>query len=144
MKHTYILEEGIWRASGQYWDENQNCINVQGKTEITHNKSNWILDGYMELQLDNPIKFFNKYTIEPVKPERDYTFWTSENPALGTLIGSFMIINDTILSKYQSEDGQYSGVESLIITNSNFYKNRGFAFHNKQKLSSWAIELHRE
>lgn len=97
----------------------------------------------MELQIDNPIKFFNKYTIEPIGSGRDFTFWTSTNPALGILAGRFMIVSDTILSSYESEDGQYSGIESLIILDSETYRNRGFAFHNQNKLSSWEVELSR-
>ena len=61
MKHTYILEEGMWRASGKYHDANQNCIPVIGETKITHNELNWILDGYMELQIDNPITSHTNY-----------------------------------------------------------------------------------
>lgn len=67
MKHTYILEEGIWRASAKYYDANQNCIPVIGETKITHNELNWILDGYMELQIDNPI------TSHTIIDPRDYS-----------------------------------------------------------------------
>lgn len=141
MNHTYILEEGNWKATGKYYDENQNCVEVSGETQIIHKDEIWILDGFMELKLDDPIKFFNKYSIEPFEPEKDYTFWSSINPALGTLIGKFMIVNDTILSYYQSEDGQYSGSESLVFINSKLYKNRGFAFHKKNKHSSWEVDL---
>ena len=143
MKHTYILEEGTWKATGRYYDEYHNCTEISGETQIIHNNEVWILDGYMELKLDDPVKYFNKYTIQPVDPEKDYTFWSSENPALGTLLGKFMFTGDTILSSYHSEDGQYSGSESLILVDPRSYKNRGFAFHNKAKLSSWAVDLYR-
>ncbi len=141
MKHTYILEEGVWKAFGKYYDENQNCIEVSGETNIIHKDDAWILDGFMELKLENPIKFFNKYTIEPFKPDKDYTFWSSINPALGKLAGKFMVVSDTILSSYHSENRQYSGTESLILVGLELYKNRGFAFYNKNKLSSWEVNL---
>ena len=140
MNHTYIFEEGIWKASGKFYDENNNCTEVTGETEIKH-KGAWILDGYMELKLDDPIRFSNKYTIEPIGQGKDFTFWSSVNPILGTLLGKFMIIGDTILSSYESEDGQYSGTESLTILDSETYKNRGFAFHNTIKLSTWEVDL---
>lgn len=141
MKHTYILEEGIWKATGRYCDESQNYIEVSGETQITHDEETWILDGFMELKLVDPITFFNNYSIDPFEPEKDYTFWSSVNPALGKLTGKFMIIGDTILSSYQSEDGQYSGSESLLLIDPKLYRNRGFAFQNKSKLSSWEVDL---
>jgi hypothetical protein len=141
MKHTYVFKEWNWKASGKYYDESQNCIDVYGEIEIEHHEENWIINGFMELKLDNPVRFYNKYIIEPIGYEKDFTFWSSVNPALGTLLGKFMIIGDTILSSYCSEDGQYSGTESLILVDSQSYKNRGFAFHNKNKLSSWEVEI---
>ena len=95
----------------------------------------------MELAFDTPVKFTNRYSIEPIALGKDFTFWSSTNPALGTLLGKFMIIGDTILSSYTSEDGQYSGSESLIFVDKKTYKNRGFVFHNKKKLSSWKVDL---
>ncbi|WP_092476202.1 hypothetical protein [Desulfotruncus arcticus] len=71
----------------------------------------------------------------------DFTTWQSYNPALGLLIGKFMVIEDTILSTYVSEDGDYSGPESLVKISDNLYKTKGFAFKGNSKLSSWSVEL---
>ena len=53
-------------------------------------------------------------------------------------------LGDTILSAYTSEDGQYSGSESLVFVDKETYQNRGFAFHNRNKLSSWEVDLNRK
>ncbi|HOM03198.1 MAG TPA: hypothetical protein PLH43_10265 [Acetivibrio sp.] len=143
MKHTYIFEEGNWKAEGLYFDHENNCVGVYGETSIKHLKDEWILDGFMELKTENPIRFFNKYSIKPISDRKDYTSWTSENPALGKLIGKFMIIGDTILSSYISENGIYSGTESLFKIDENTYLNRGFAFNRENKLSSWEVKLER-
>jgi hypothetical protein len=144
MKHTYLFEEGLWLASGNYYDENQRCIEITGETRIQHREESWILDGHMELKLDRPITFSNRYTIEPVREGQDYTTWSSVNPALGTILGSFMIVGDTILSSYKSKNGQYSGTESLVFASTAIYRNRGFAFHKNNKLSSWEVDLIRK
>ncbi|SFH41029.1 hypothetical protein SAMN05660649_05108 [Desulfotomaculum arcticum] len=52
-----------------------------------------------------------------------------------------MVIEDTILSTYVSEDGDYSGPESLVKISDNLYKTKGFAFKGNSKLSSWSVEL---
>jgi len=101
------------------------------------------MDGFMELKLDKPVRFYNTYSIAPISDQTDYTQWTSENPDLGKLIGKFMIVGDTILSSYISENGLYSGAESLLKIDDNKYLNRGFAFHGKKKLSSWEVTLER-
>jgi len=54
-----------------------------------------------------------------------------------------MIIGDTILSSYISENGVYSGSESLYRINENKYLNRGFAFNGEDKLSSWEVTIER-
>lgn len=143
MKHTYIFEEGNWKASGLYYDHEANQVKVFGETTIKHRKDEWVLDGFMELKLETPIRFFNKYSILPMPIGKDYTKWTSENPALGKLIGKFMIVGDTILSVYISENGIYSGSESLFRIDENKYLNRGFAFNGENKLSSWEVTLER-
>ena len=143
MKHSYIFEEGIWSASGRYYDKNQACISLSGKTKISHKNDHWVLDGFMELALDKPVKFTNRYSIEPIASEKDFTFWSSINPALGKLLGKFMIIGDTILSSYASENGLYSGSESLILIDKKTYKNKGFTFRGRNKFSSWEVDLNR-
>ncbi len=143
MNHSYILEEGNWKASGLYFDPEGNQFEVYGETTIKHLRDEWVLDGFMELKLADPARFFNKYSITPLPVDKDYTGWSSENPALGKLIGRFMIIGDTILSTYSSENGAYSGAESLLLIDENTYHNRGFAFNGDDKLSSWTVTLKR-
>lgn len=54
-----------------------------------------------------------------------------------------MIIDDTILSSYRSDNGEYSGAESLTQVNETTYRSRGFTLKGDRKLSSWAVELKR-
>ena len=143
MRHTYILVEGKWKAKGVYYDQEANKLEVTGETTIEHLPDEWILDGFMELKTEEPIRFYNKYSIIPKEEDKDFTVWTSVNPALGRLKGKFMIIGDTILSSYISEDGVYSGAECLYRISENKYLNRGFAFNGEEKLSSWAVILER-
>ncbi len=143
MEHTYLLEEGKWNATGFYSDDNTGIVKVQAYTTTTHSDDIWINDGSMKLLIDPPIEFFNRYEIVPLAKNADMTSWQSFNPALGMLKGSFMIVEDSILSKYSSKDGIYSGFEYLKKIDDNTYENRGFAFVNDAKLSSWAVVLKR-
>ncbi|GBF34963.1 hypothetical protein DCCM_4084 [Desulfocucumis palustris] len=93
----------------------------------------------MKLLLDNPIEFHNKYEITPFNKE--HTGWQSYNPDLGTLIGKFMIIENTIISTYVSQNGEYSGSECLVKTSDAIYKAKGYALKGDEKLSSWSVDL---
>ena len=141
MNHTFLFQEAIWKATGKYSDPNNNIIQVEGETKITHLGDKWLLKGSMKLILDNPIEFQNNYEIVPFKDCKDFTNWKSYNPALGNLSGKFMVVSDSLISSWISEDKNYSGVETLIKIGDKLYHSRGFAFKGDEKLSSWSVEL---
>ncbi|MBR9999546.1 MAG: hypothetical protein KFF73_11275 [Cyclobacteriaceae bacterium] len=142
-RHTYLFETGKWKAIGTYFDENGIPVNVTGESSMDVTKKIWTLHGFMELQLDDPIKIFNRYIIKPFDPQKDHTTWISENPALGKLKGRFTIVNDMIISQYQSEDGKFSGSEVLLFIDDDQYQNWGVVFENDFKISSWEVMLER-
>jgi hypothetical protein len=142
-RHTYLFETGHWKAIGTYFDENGYPLGVVGESSLEITDKVWTLKRYMELQLHEPVKIFNKYYIKPFEDQKDYTTWISENPALGKLKGHFTIVNDSILSLYQSENGKYSGSEVLLYIDEDHYQNWGAAFEEKRKMSSWEVMLER-
>ena len=141
MNHTFLFQEGTWKAAGNYSGPNNKIIQVEGESKITHLKDKWLLEGYMKLLIDNPIEFQNIYEIVPFEDGKDYTKWRSYNPALGNLFGKFLIISDCLISSWMSEDKNYSGVETLIKIDDNLYHSRGFAYKGEEKLSLWSVYL---
>ncbi len=146
MKHTFLLEEGIWSATGLYSDEKGSQIEVKAETICKHFKDKWVNEGIMKLEVEegSVVEIRNDYKIEPFTPNREYTSWTSVNPSLGELKGLFIIVEDMILSKYNSNDGGYQGMESLYMQDINTYINRGALFKDYVKVSSWAVTLKRK
>lgn len=143
MKHTFLFEQGKWIASGVYYDEHNNEIQIEGQTVITHGGTYWVNDGYMKLLLSEPIEYLNRYEIVPFVGDSWITSWQSDNPALGRLKGVFTIVKDSIISKYESEDKRYSGCEYLLKIDDKTYENRGVVFKGNDQLSSWAVQLKR-
>lgn len=141
MKHTYLFKEGKWSAKGFYYDDAVTKAQIESHTFITHEIGIWVLDGSMKLLTNEPIEFSNRYEIIPFKNGSDMTSWKSYNPALGELIGTFIIIEDSILSKYSTADQKYSGFEYLKQIDEATYENRGFAMAGAKKLSSWSVLL---
>lgn len=139
MNHTFLFTEGVWLAKGVYYDEQNNVIKAEGRVVISHQEQLWINEGVMSLMLDSPIELKNRYEIKPF--QGDFTSWQSFNPALEKLIGKFMVVEDTIISTYTTENNDYSGSECVVKINDTLYIAKGFAFQGDTKLSSWSMEL---
>ncbi len=141
MKHTFLFRRGKWTGTGTYFDENNNSCPVEGETTIIHEGEIWKNQGYIKLLIEHPVLFKNNYEIIPFKSDEDFTTWTSTNPDIGKLIGKFVIIDDTIISSYHSENLEYNGGEILVKIDDETYKSRGYLFKEDKKVSSHAVEL---
>jgi hypothetical protein len=141
--HTFLLKPGVWRAEGWYTDAAGQSLPVDGETRISHSTETWIIDGWMRLPGDPPLELRNRYEVVPLPAGGDHTSWSSLNPALGALNGSFVLAGDSILSTYRSTDGQYVGIEYLLQINERMYQNRGALLAGAQRISTWLITLKR-
>ena len=142
MKHTFILQEGKWQATGHYFDDQGKAIPIEGSARITHLKQFWLNESRMKLLLeDKPVGIVNDYEITPFEAGSDTTTWKCFNPSLGHLYGKFVIVGDSILSICDSKEGTYTATEYLVKITDDHYKNRGAFFRGDQKVSSWEIEL---
>lgn len=139
--HTFLFNEGLWEASGTYYDAQGNRLSNEGQTVITHGPDLWISEGSMKIIGENPMEFHNRYEIIPFAPGFDFTTWRSFNPDLETLHGHYVIVEDAIISPWQSETGEFWGTEFLVQVSETVYRGRGYAFRQGQKLSSWAVQL---
>ena len=144
LKHTYILEEGVWKASGFYYDEFNNTFPLEAETRTVHKDEEWIHEGNMIVKSEKPIEISNKYEIIPFKKNQNFTNWVQFNLTLGIITGKFMIVDNVILSNYRSETGEYTGTEVLTQIDEKTYLNKGFAFRGNEKLSSWSAELQKQ
>ncbi len=139
MKHTYLFQEGTWNTKGTYYDENNNPLSVEGQSEITHLKELWFNDSYMSVQGDTPVKLINKYEIAPF--EKEFTMWQSVNPALGRLLGRFVVVEDSIISLFSSGNGEYFGSEFVTKINDSEYTGKGVLYNAAGRISSWSVQL---
>jgi len=144
LQHTFLFEEGYWKASGYYYTETGQAHPVEGQVRIYHEDNLWINDGVMKVVGQESIEIRNRYEVLPWEEGKELTTWVSLNPGLGLLEGTFTITGDCILSEYQAEKGDFSGAEVLIQTSADRYLNRGvLVYQRKEKLSSWSVELNR-
>lgn len=144
LEHSFLFEEGYWKASGCYYTEKGVAHQVEGRVRIYHEDDLWINDGVMKVVGQEAIEIRNRYEIIPWAQGGELTTWVSMNPGLGVLEGTFTIVGDSILSAYRAEKGDFSGAEVLMRTSPDCYLNRGvLVYKGKEKLSSWSVELKR-
>ena len=139
--HTFLFREGLWAVRGYYSDQGESRFPVRGEIRITQEKNVWISDGLLLVLATPASKICNRYEIIPFKKGRDYTSWKSVNPALGDLVGRFVVFDDSIISNYTSKNYEFSGNEFFLRVDSKHYWNRGVLFQGDHKLSSWGLEL---
>ena len=142
MGHTFLFEEGRWKAEGFFRDAEGLTVTVRGETRISHGENHWIMDGFMEIEGEVPRRIENRYVIEPFNG-RDITSWSSENPALGTLVGTFTVVGDSILSHFTCDDVACTGMEYLRFIDGDVYINRGTLLREGNLVSSWSVTLRR-
>ncbi len=142
--HSYLFTEAKWKATGTYTDGDGISYNAVGEVIVKHSTGLWISDGIMNVKGLNDAEFQNNYEIIPFKEGKDFTTWKSLNPVFGLLTGRLVVIADSILSVYGSENGIITGSESLLQINNRLYRNWGFVFKGTDKLSSWTMDLEKQ
>jgi hypothetical protein len=119
------------------WNENEEKVPIAGHANVEHSEGKWFNHSVMKLLSDPPVELKNEYEIEPFPENRTATTWTSLNPVLGKMEGTFVVIGDSILSTYRSESGEYSGGEYFLKEDDTTYQVKGVLFKNTVKISSW-------
>jgi hypothetical protein len=141
MKHTFLIQEGTWKAEGSYYDEEGNHYRTSGETKITHEDGRWLNESWMRIFEEKTVEFTNSYEIKPLDEGADRTGWTSRNPAIGRLKGNFFLVEDTIFSVGESENGNYRCFEALVRMDEVTYRNRGITLRGDKRISSWSVTL---
>lgn len=136
-QHTYLFEEGTWKARGVFVDEHGVEKDLEGKSSIEHRKDCWMLDFSLG-------DFHNSYKIEPFSGGRTQANWRSSNPMFGTMKGSFVVVTDMIVSHFHVENSDLHGTDCLLKLDDDTYRNYGVLFEGSRQMSSWTVELNRK
>lgn len=144
IKHTYIMEPSLWEMSGIYHDVNNNKYPQKGQVVVSHQSDLWTLEGQLTITTHETQDINYRYEIQP-PPDETATFveWKSETGGPEPVFGLFVIVEDTIMSPWQSQSGTYWGQEIFTYINPNEYQGRGFAFLQNEKVAAWSIFLTR-
>lgn len=142
MSHTFIFQEGLWTGKGLYIDDDGHSIPCESKIRTTHRAEKWLHESTMKLSLEDKVVVIQNISeIAPFDTDIDYTRWESKTADIGTLLGQFVIVHDSIFSLCTSRDSAFQGSEVFFKINDTSYKNRGILVRRRTKVSSWTMEL---
>ncbi|TAK52966.1 MAG: hypothetical protein EPO27_00270 [Betaproteobacteria bacterium] len=141
MEHAFLLQPGLWRAEGEFFDAVGNLTGVEGTAEVRHYPEKWVYEGVLRTLTPAPQETRTLYEIHPFAPGAFATHWSSNSATLGTLRGRFLIVGDAILSSYESATGRYRGQDTLLQRDARRYSARGALFDGARLLSAWSVEL---
>jgi hypothetical protein len=144
MMHSYLFEPGIWTSKGTVWREDGEALEAQGRTEIAHHSTVWLLAGSLKVLGSPPVEFVNAYTISPPGRDSSCMKWTAENATLGKLSGTFSVVGTSILCVYTCTASGYHGAEHLGQIDAHHYDATGILLHNDRRLYSWQVVLSRK
>jgi hypothetical protein len=142
--HTWLFEPGTWSAAGRFWEKGEFEREGRGSSIVRHADPIWEIEGSMEILGEPPLRFQNIYRIAAPRGDARIIPWQSQNPAIGTLTGVFAVLGDTIMSSFQSSDGQFVGGEHMRQLAPDRYEARGLFLAAGAVVSSWSMELIRE
>ncbi len=144
MRHTYLLEPGIWTGNGTFWREDGEPLPAECRTEVAHQNECWLIAGSLKVLGSPPVEFRNAYSIEPATKKGGCLRWTSENATLGKVQGTFSVLERSIFSVYSCGSAGYHGAEHYGRLDADHYQASGVLLLEARRLSSWEILLTRE
>lgn len=149
IQHSFLLKEGKWGAIGTYYDVNQNHFFIIGESDIIHKGEKWFQNGWIKPKNDNDLiegfQFVHfPLEIDPMDENESITFWSAAHSIMGRLSGSLMVVEDTIISRWQSEDQTYTGYGCFLKIDQYVYLNRGYVLKNNHRAASWALRLEKK
>ena len=139
--HTYLVRPGLWDLAGIYYDKNNNAYPQKGQLVVTHEPDLWVVEGQITITTEQTQSVSSRYDIQPLAPEATYTEWKSEAGGPEPIFGLFVLVDDTIMSPWQSRSGTYWGQEILTRVSPTEYRGRGFAFLQEEKVSAWSTRI---
>jgi hypothetical protein len=143
LQHTFLFEPAVWSVGGTFWAGDRQPIDAQGRIEISHRDTCWLLSGSMRVLSSPPVEFVSAYSIGLPGRDASTLQWTAENAMLGKLVGVFSVVGNSILSIFHSADGSYQGTEHLALVDADNYHACAMLLFNNRKLSSWNVRLTR-
>ncbi|MGH8556592.1 MAG: hypothetical protein ACRESZ_03840 [Methylococcales bacterium] len=143
-KHTFLFDESIWLISGLYINEKSVPVDVEGNSVISHRDGRWLNEVSIELKTEDNREYRDRqyktvFEYAPIESTLEPSAWHASNVLLGRLHGVLVFVDDTILSSYQTSNGNIRGLETMRRISETEYQCRGALMEGETKSSSWVL-----
>jgi hypothetical protein len=141
MKHTFLLQPGLWQLQGYFIDEQNRFAMLQGDVQIAHYSRKWINESLVNIDDRVYPEISNQYQIAPLKDGATSADWNTKNSVIGKLKGSYTIDHQFIVSEFKTTNGLYRGAEYLEMLSNDKYSNKGYLMRGETRQAFWTAEL---
>lgn len=159
MRHEFLFDEALWLVTGRWQGPSSSgefdlrrgpalplpqIAPLRGEIQIRHEEERWIYRGDLSLPGDPPRRILNLIEVRPFAPGAETTTWTASDPALGPLEGTFSRVDDSLLNRYTSAAGRFSGVEVFRQLEEGIVDVRGVLLEGREQTAQWSLRLRRD
>ncbi|MDR1045913.1 MAG: hypothetical protein LBP33_12505 [Candidatus Adiutrix sp.] len=139
--HSYLVRPGLWEISGRHYDRHNNAYPQRGRLVVTHEPDLWIIETELTITTEETQTLHSRCEVQPLAPGATHTEWKSETGGPEPVFGLFVLVEDSLMSPWQSRSGDYWGQEMLVQVGPKEYRGRGFAFLRNEKVFAWSTRL---
>src|SRR2546430_4525723 len=143
MAPTFLFQPAVWTEKGSLWRADGEPLEAIGRTEIANRAECWLLSGTLRVLGSPPAEFVHAYWIEPPGPDGASMRWRFDDATFGTLLGRFVVIGESILSRYAFESSGYASPEHPGQIDAHTYRTAGVLLLKDQIIYSWRMMLQR-
>lgn len=141
MEHTYLMKTAHWRVEGVYHADMETTVPMTGELDIIRKGSTWTLTSVLNAAAAEPVRMENRCQIQTTANTMELA-WTGENPALGKMEGTFVVLPGIITSSYTVAESAWSGSEMLMQVDETTYKMQGVLNRDGEPETWWEGLLH--
>lgn len=139
MGRSVLLNPAQWKGSGAFWDENGNKMAGNAHLHVSHGEENWAIES--NLAVVNGPSFKSVYSLAPVGADDWRVTWEAQNEALGQLMGEFLVLDETVLSRFTTPGGTARGVECLSRVSAKEIRWSGALYVDGRLAGGWEVKL---
>jgi hypothetical protein len=144
LKHTFLLEEGVWMMVGEVIDEDNRIIPIRGWMRVHHQVDHWYLARDFSRNGSQDKHLISHLRVQPGRISVGSVLqWLGKDTSVGEVVGHFVLMDDAILSQFFSVDGQHRGSETIQRKDPAWYQARGMIMDGGRKVSAWRLDLTR-
>lgn len=141
--HTYLMRSGFWELDGLIEGPDGQVCRQTGQLVVCRRDGLWSIDSLIVISRPTAREIVSRYEVGPFNEKDACAEWKAHLGGPAPIYGLFVIVEDAIMSPWQSSSGDYWGQEIMVWAADDEYRVRGYAFLKRQRVSAWSARMFR-